>query len=383
MNTCNKIVSQGGRVSRINNLVTRMLANREASSSSVHSNSSRSSSQVNQDLNLLLLNNEENNTQQQQQNVVNNNINTEPINPSLRRNLFGIRMNHDQLKQDLNSIWKEQLEAKKNRWNFDFEKLKPVNNAALDQENKVQWKKVNIVYRNSESSAEDLEKTGLSESALLKEELNNVNKMNLFKPIQNINLVKRIEEELQVEEEQVDSLPHFYQYQRRFKLHENKNRINLLNQIKTTPIKNLDIQSMLINAACLDQVDISTQTSLKDESDQISKDLATKSTQTQQKTLRKPKPVKRVNELNNLNQVQIITFSENRKDTLRSAQSSAQQTRSAFKQQSTDNFKQQSLLEMFKQRKRRLNFDTANSSKSNDNAGHYLRSHSAAAPSQR
>lgn len=50
----------------------------------------------------------------------------EPINIT-RRNLFGIRLNHDQLKQDLNELCREQLDSQKQRWNFDFETLKPIN----------------------------------------------------------------------------------------------------------------------------------------------------------------------------------------------------------------------------------------------------------------
>ena len=45
---------------------------------------------------------------------------------AIRRNLFGIRLNHDQLNRDLKQIWQEQIEKQKVQWNFDFEKLQPV-----------------------------------------------------------------------------------------------------------------------------------------------------------------------------------------------------------------------------------------------------------------
>ena len=72
----------------------------------------------------------------------------------------------------------------------------------------------------------------------------------------------------------------------------------------------------------------------------------------------KPKAVKsKTNKLHGLNQ--IITFSENRKDTLRSASASSKvvkSTNSAFtkNEKKSDNLKQQSLLDMLKQRKKRI-----------------------------
>lgn len=43
---------------------------------------------------------------------------------SIKRNLFGIRLNHEQLKQDLSKILRKELEFQKQKWNFDFEALK-------------------------------------------------------------------------------------------------------------------------------------------------------------------------------------------------------------------------------------------------------------------
>ena len=123
----------------------------------------------------------------------------------------------------------------------------------------------------------------------------------------------------------------------------------------------------------------------------------------------KPKAVKRTNQgslvLSPSTQNLIITFSENRKDTLRSAQHVRTRARiacpakkcpetpvstnrtvqasatSAFVSTKTDNLKQQTLLDLFKQRKRRNSCTMANdklneaknSSNSSENT-HYLRS---------
>jgi len=66
-----------------------------------------------------------------------------PIVASTRRNLFGIRLNHDQLKQDLNDMWKDQIDRQNQSWGFDFQKLKPLDNQA-DNENsqRFEWTKV-------------------------------------------------------------------------------------------------------------------------------------------------------------------------------------------------------------------------------------------------
>lgn len=55
-----------------------------------------------------------------------------------RRNLFGIRLNHDQLNRDLKEMWQEQMEKQKTQWNFDFEKLKPVEaGGAVEQADRI------------------------------------------------------------------------------------------------------------------------------------------------------------------------------------------------------------------------------------------------------
>ena len=60
---------------------------------------------------------------------------------STKRNLFGVRLNHDQLKQDLTEMSREQLDFQKQKWNFDFETLKPLTTTTTS--NNFDWKKLN------------------------------------------------------------------------------------------------------------------------------------------------------------------------------------------------------------------------------------------------
>ena len=57
-----------------------------------------------------------------------------------RRNLFGIRLNHDQLQQDLTEMWKEQVDRQNQNWGFDFQKLKPLDKNSTKR---FEWIKVN------------------------------------------------------------------------------------------------------------------------------------------------------------------------------------------------------------------------------------------------
>ena len=43
-----------------------------------------------------------------------------------RRNLFGIRLNDEQLRQELTAAWRDQLDSHQSKWNFDFERLRPL-----------------------------------------------------------------------------------------------------------------------------------------------------------------------------------------------------------------------------------------------------------------
>ena len=81
------------------------------------------------------------NPKQQQQAATNGILS--PTISKVKRNLFG-RLNHDLLKNDLNEMWKETIEKQKIKWNFDFEALCPLNNAANAEptaatSNKYEW----------------------------------------------------------------------------------------------------------------------------------------------------------------------------------------------------------------------------------------------------
>lgn len=246
------------RVSRINSLLNRMLSNAERSESC----SSRSDS-----------------IDRIGQSTPKSDKAPRPtINANLKRNLFGVSLNHDQLKQDLHSMWKEQIQVQNVKWNFDFETLKPIESGS----DRFKWTECQVVDNTNSKYTSTL--------------LNETDNLNLDK--ENINSNKS------------NDIPQFYKQQRSLKLIDNIAPI----------IKKQDNDELI-----------------------------------------KPKPIKTTKAAKSLGLSQIITFSENRKDTLRSASSSNKVTKSsnsAFtaKQENnkTDNLKQQSLLDMFKQRKKRI-----------------------------
>lgn len=245
------------RVSRINTLLNKMLSSGERSESC----SSRSDS-----IDRL-----------GQSTPKTENVPRPAVNPNLKRNLFGVSLNQDQLKQDLHSMWKEQIEVQKVKWNFDFETLKPIESNS----NRFEWTKCQV----EDKTSSEYTSTLLDES----------DKVILDK--ENLNSKK------------CSDIPQFYKQQRSLKLIDN----------------------------------IASVVKKEDENELV-----------------KPKPVKSTKATKSLGLSQIITFSENRKDTLRSANAAskvAKSTNSAFTSKSeknSDNMKQQSLLDMFKQRKRRI-----------------------------
>ncbi|RNA40171.1 cyclin-dependent kinase inhibitor 1 isoform X2 [Brachionus plicatilis] len=245
------------RVSRINTLLNKMLSNAERSESC----SSRSDS-----IDRIAQSTPRGDTAA-----------TAPVNPKLKRNLFGVSLNHDQLKQDLNSMWKEQIEVQKVKWNFDFEALKPIDSSS----DRFKWTKCQVGEITSSKYASTLLTDG--DHVIVDKENVNSNRCS--------------------------DMPQFYKQQRCFKLIDN-----------ITPVV------------------------VKEDSELI-----------------KPKAVKSTKATKSLGLSQIITFSENRKDTLRSANTGnkvVKSSNSAFsakkEDKKSDNMKQQSLLDMFKQRKRRI-----------------------------
>lgn len=265
-----------------------------------------------------------------------------------RRNLFGIRLNHDQLKQDLTEMWKDQIDRQNQNWGFDFEKLKPLDRVANEPNNlmkspvrntRFEWTKVNTrmnpYYNETTKSSESV---SYLQTTFDKQELNSTS-----------------ESDYETEEEEYDdalAVPTFYKYQRREKMNQPQNRLKFI-QIAPKSVEKFPSTSK-----------------------------QTKSTgKKQTKRTKMHRPSVRRSALTPVQKNLIITFSENRKDTLRSAAATAtapatvsatkdisamfestvesvdnkvlksvemQQT-SAFKQP----LKQQSLLDMLKQRKRK------------------------------
>jgi hypothetical protein len=434
------------RISRINNLMTRMLNNRDVSSDSANSSRSDELSTPTLNENSLLDNDNTLTTSTPSKtSLKNKEVGVAAVAPlSIKRNLFGMQLDHDQLKTDLNVMWKDQAEMKKQRWNFDFEKMKPVEATATANKNNndMKWSKITVNYSNLDKEYE------MTEAAISAAEIT-VAPAAHFRPIVNskssdeINIYrettasteKQVEDQSNknTEKNESSSIPLFYQFQRRYKLNENKNRMNVINatnNVNTAPAKvtkNISINKPSANASlglrpCTLQTTLTGCFNDQENAKNIVKPISTKaSTST---TVRKPRALKRSNQLDSKSR--IITFSENRKDTLRSASavsssgtlaasvtvsSSAvkqvnvvtQSTRSAFipttatsttttssTSSNSTNMKQQSLLDMFKQRKpRKQNVDaktgggglrekiSPTSNDENARSGHFLRSQSA------
>jgi hypothetical protein len=227
-----------------------------------------------------------------------------------------------------------------------------------------------------------------------------------------------ITDEEEEEEDEALAIPQFYKYQRKLKLNENQH-IKRLNEEKKKKLSE-EMNNLLMNKQKLQQK-VSAQQTANKKNVKTAKPTATrkttkvtlnkinKITQTQQPPsnsihtnqtaeqscttalIRKPKPVKRMNQtsliLSPSTQNLIITFSENRKDTLRSAVQNhnlARSSNSAFETAKTqdsqiatsstasnDNMKQQTLLDLFKQRKKRVILNAPSQLKNT----HNLRSH--------
>ena len=314
---------------------------------------------------------------------------------STRRNLFGIRLNHDQLKQDLKEMWKEQIERQKREWNFDFEKLKPISSSSSHSSSsnnlRFEWNKVNTKTSQVVSSSlpgsivlstfdqDEIEQRGVRRRVISGER-------------RRTNYSDHEEDEQDSEEEEEDdealAIPTFYKYQRRQKLNEEQNRLKFMFTFSSPRMTKSNASSSSV---------IIPSSAIKKNVKKVFK-TAKKGPNLVPSNKSKIKVLKNVQhqtpgtsgESKNL----IITFSENRKDTLRSAVSSAtpkSNTISAFLQKSvkksqhesepsqcasvmvkptakassssslntlsvsssSSNMKQQSLLDMLKQRKRK------------------------------
>lgn len=280
------------------------------------------------------------NAKQQQQPATTGSTTT---NNNIKRNLFGIHLNHDQLKQDLNEMWQDQLERKKCEWNFDFESLKPIEKINNNNnESRYEWNQVKTTNLNQTNS--DLVLTTFDSSELFSDD------------------------DHEEEDDEALAMPAFYKYQRRQKLNGFK-FIQIEQPTTTTKI----VKQQQTAFSKLKQ---------QSNTNKLSNN----------RCLHKPKPVKQTTKASKQNL--IITLSENRKDTLRSAVASTSSTstkrdltnkssKSAFKQPNIKSssiestpMKQQSLLDMLKQRKRKTPStsntiakitDSSNNSSTNNN----------------
>lgn len=213
-----------------------------------------------------------------------------------KRNLFGIRLNHEQLKQDLTTVWKDQVDRQKKSWNFDFETLQPLTGEELE-------------LLNSQSPVRSIKRFEWCPASVKKNPVScryNFNSEN-------------------DDEEDDDALvvPQFYHHQRVKKMMKESEDFNRLKQVRLNTIAKVKQEA-------------------------ITKTTVTAKKAASKKTTKKAKQ----SPLPSL----IITFSENRKDTLRSALSKkAKKAKTSTGNSSdSDGMKQQKISCMLKQRKRKV-----------------------------
>ncbi len=216
-----------------------------------------------------------------------------------RRNLFGTRINTDQLKTELTTIWKDQCERQKRNWNFDFELLKPVTvsgdnfsvcQSPIRQIRRFEWTQVQVSARKKEF--------GIASSYL---ESN-----------------KRFESDDDEEDDGELVVPQFYQQQRVAKM---KKEVERLKQVRMDVVAK--IQKQMAADVVITKTDVNISKSIKKVKKQVDGGL-------------------------------IITLSENRKDTLRSAKVGK---RVMSKKDVQVDSRQPKISGMLKQRKRRQGGD--------------------------
>lgn len=290
------LIQSIGRVSRIN--LNKIFSTMESHSRS----SSACSTTTNQ------------HSQQHQQDIP---LTPTKINKSnVKRNLFG-KLNHDLLKNDLKEMWKETRDRQKLKWNFDFENLCP---SIKLEDNRYEW--------------------------------SNINESNL---------------------------PEFYNCThaaynaRKYKNRQTNDLLTALTQ--NTQAQGTSSSYPLASATLFNQQQSSpsrSKRSLTDESEEISSSSDLDEQQHNEKPVKfepifkmqlrnscciKPTPKRRYTKKTHLSPEKqlIITTSENRKDTLRSASKLAKTCLSD--NNNANEYKQQTLFDMLKQRKRRVIVD--------------------------
>lgn len=232
-------------------------------------------------------------------------MNSPVVLSNTRRNLFGIRLNQDQLKTDLNVIWKEQVERQARRWNFDFESLRPLDSegsvlmhsSPIRMMKRFEWSEVRSLPRQQQQKQQ---------------------KQRYGQPVKYA-MYESEDEEF----DQELAVPAFYQHQRVRKMHqEEKSQAQRLKQVRLDTI-----------AKCQSE---KTQANVGAKKAKASPKKVTKKTRAQKTATATPGL--------------IITFSENRKDTLRSATVSTGDKKAKTKQPT--------ILNLLKQRKQRATSST-------------------------
>ena len=225
-------------------------------------------------------------------------MNSPVVLSNTRRNLFGIRLNHEQLIHDVTNTWKAHTELQKRQWNFDFDQLKPLgeenletinNSSPIRQIKRFQWSPIrsqNICDLNHQGTLNFDDSDEESDDALV--------------------------------------IPQFYQQQRVKKMQKELSQEARLKQVRLNTIAKLQ------GKPSGETLNVQNEKSLK-------RSKATKKTVNMK-----------------LTPDVIITFSENRKDTLRSALAKKSKAKSPVKSSSVDTMKQPKISNLLKQRKRIL-----------------------------
>ena len=226
-----------------------------------------------------------------------------------RRNLFGIRLNQEQLKTDLTSIWKEQVDRQARRWNFDFESLRP-----LDSEGSF------LMHSSPIRTLKRFEWTqvGCSGGHRASQRFYSGHVMTAFDQSE-VDF-----EEYDEEYDEALAIPAFYQYQRVQKMEHEQARLKKVRMETIAKIK-ANTQST--------QVVLPSAVTKKPKVQKVNKNKVAKVTSTKA----------------SLTPGLIITFSENRKDTLRSA--TAGNCNSDTNNNKDNKTKQPTILNLLKQRK--------------------------------
>lgn len=152
---------------------------------------------------------------------------------SIKRNLFGCRLDHEQLQSDLQQMFAEQRRVKSAQWSFDFETLRPI------QGGRVSWRKVKVSNNMSDEKENPTPNPTIAKPDEIKTKPEE-KKFNIYASTEISVLIGSDEDYDDEEEEEEDealAVPEFYKRQRRLKLVEvDKNRLNVLNN--AAPIAN-------------------------------------------------------------------------------------------------------------------------------------------------